>query len=171
MFTPRVRWILVAGCVVLAAVFWPISRISSSGLLAAALLWALGHWRYGTVRPALRAYRAGRLDEMARQLERTRRPDLLAPQPRIYYEYLSGVGAFERADYAAARRHFFFATIDRRYNKVRALAWTQLAEAEIAMDDFAAARASIAQARRIANAQIEARLQQLERTIGNRDLA
>ena len=165
MFTPRVRWSLVAFCVVASVLLWGSYPVSAIGLLAAGLVWAIGYWRYGSVAAAWRAYRANRLDDMDRLLARTATPELLAPAHRYTYEYLSGIAADRRGDQAAARRHFFFATVSRGRNRVRAQAWLQLAHTELLMGDIADARKSLAQARAIATAELAEPLMQVERAI------
>ena len=165
MFTPLARWILVTLCVVAGAFLWSDYRLSAIGLFVAALVWAFGHRRYGAVGLAFRAYRSNRHEAMERLLAYTARPELLAPVQRVTYEYLSGIAADRRGDLAAARRHFFFATIARRHNRLRAQAWLQLAHTELLMGDVADARKSVAQAREIAKPELAGPLMQVERAI------
>ena len=134
-------------------------------MLFRSVLLIIGYLRNGTVFLAYRAYRAGRLDDMERLLARTARPELLAPKQRVIFEYLSGIAADRRGELGAARRHFFFATIERRYNRLRAQAWVQLAHTELLMGDIAGARSSIAEARRIAQPGLEMHVHQVERAI------
>ena len=165
MFPPILRWAVIVASIVFAILSWNTSRISSIVFAAGALLLVIGYFQNGTVFLAYRAFRAGRLEDMERLLMRTRSPDLLAPKQRVMYEYLSGMAADRRGDLVAARRHFFFATVERRYNRLRAQAWVQLAHTELLMGDIGGARASIAQARRIAQPGLELHVQQVERAI------
>lgn len=171
MFPPSVRWTLVALCLVGSALLWGRYPVSAIGLLAAGLVWAIGYWRYGSVAAASRAYRADRLDDMERLLARTAAPELLAPAHRYAYEYLSGIAADRQGDLAAARRHFFFATVARPQNRIRAQAWLQLAHTELLMGDIPDARKSLAQARALETPELAGPLMEVERAIDDAERA
>lgn len=169
MFPPVVRWVLIVASLLVAMFTWDTNRTSSFLLLAGAAIAAFGYWRYGSVHLAFRAYRAGRIERMERLLRRTRQPELLAASQRVVFEYLSGIAAREHGDFAAARRHFFFATVDRRYNRLRAQSLLELARAEVALGDFDGARGSLAQLRSMGRPGLESSIGEIERSMRDRE--
>jgi hypothetical protein len=132
MLTTRLRLVLIATTLVLAAYAASSGWLGAGGLVVGAALLGYGHVRYGTVWLAFRRMRREDFEGMARLLDEVRRPDLLAPGHRSYYELMRGWAALAgERDEEAVTHLSATRSLPLRTRRVRALAEYLLAVALI----------------------------------------
>ncbi len=60
-------------------------------MLAAAVLFAVGYFRYGAIRPAFMAMTRGDLDQARRHFDSIKFPNALSPQSRAYWHWVNAM--------------------------------------------------------------------------------
>lgn len=148
MFSTPIRAILVVTALSVGA--WQLSRGHSSALwlVAAAVLLAYGHFRYGSVWLAMRALRAGNVDRAGRLLAQVKHPATLSSQQRAYFELASGLLAARAGADIEAEQHFRSALDHRlRTENDRCIAEVELARLLAKRGERVAARELLARAR------------------------
>ena len=61
------------------------------GLIAAAVIFAVGYFRYGPIRPAFMALQRQQFDKAQRLADTIKFPNLLGPEARAYYYWIQAV--------------------------------------------------------------------------------
>jgi hypothetical protein len=149
MFGNGLRLVLLLG--LLALGLFQISVGSPFGfvMLFAALMLVVGHFRHGTLFAAHKAYRNADFSRLRKLLAQISRPELLRPQDRAQYEFLSGVISQQDGDSATALRQFSAAPEGRlRTRELRGIVHLHSAEVSLAAGEVTAARSSAELARK-----------------------
>ncbi len=96
MFSPRFRFFLIILLLVsgTAAVFVYFAWAAAGILWATAALLLYGHFRHGTIIPALWALRKGDVERAGEQLALIKRPEWLTRRYRAYYFFAMGLVGF-----------------------------------------------------------------------------
>ncbi len=91
MFSLPVRILIVV--IAAAYAIFKLANGNQSGypILAAAVIIALGYFRYGPIRPAFMAMRRGDLDLAQKHIETIKFPKLLSVESRAYLHWVNGV--------------------------------------------------------------------------------
>jgi hypothetical protein len=148
MFGNGLRLVLLLG--LLALGLFQLSAGSPFGwvMLFAALMLVVGHFRHGTLSAAHRAYATADFSRLRKLLAQITRPDLLRPQDRAQYEFLSGVISQQDGEHATALRQFSAALAGPlRTQDVRGMVYLHAAEVSLATGDVTAARSAAELAR------------------------
>jgi hypothetical protein len=155
VFSTRLRFVLVAAMLALAAYAARVGSLDAVLFASGALLLAVGYVRSGTVWLAFMRLTRGERDEAARLLDEVRWPARLAPGQRSYYELMRGAFAFDAGRFTDAIGHLEAArALPLRTEHVKAMAELWLAralyraKADRARIDEALARARALRARR-----------------------
>lgn len=130
MFSSRTRFALVA--LSLAAGLFFVSEgmpVPGAALVGVAIMLAAGYWLYGPIWLAMRAFKIGDLNRMAKLLSQVRRPAALTSRQRAYYELMQAHTAVERGQSSEAEAHLRLALeYDLRTDNDRSLAEFMLAQ-------------------------------------------
>jgi hypothetical protein len=95
MFPLAIRVPLIVLTLAFGIYHLPSSPTRGAVYLFACALLVVGHFRYGTVWFAFRAFRRGNLPKARRLLARVRNPDHLSSRFRAYYDWMQGAFAID----------------------------------------------------------------------------
>jgi len=137
MFTPKIRFVLIA----LATVALVISLTSQN--IPSALLYAvvsvallIGYYRNGTVWLAYQQLRRQNYDKAIRYLNQTKYPDRLAKSQKGPYHFIRGFAAIEEEQFEQAQEEFQQALeVGLRNQNEEAITYLQLTDISLIFDD------------------------------------
>jgi hypothetical protein len=152
MYSKRTRLILAVAAGLLG--LWQLSIGSQFGwvtlVVVPLMLW--GYYRYGPMVLGFQAYHKGDYNRLTTLLREVSEPTLLRAEDRAYYEFLRGVEAQHRGDFAAGRDHIRAALAGPlRTRNMIGIAHLHLGEIELAEGNSSAARVAVADARKYAH--------------------
>ena len=164
MFTLRGRIVCATISILLAAYLLAAGRSWGLVLLAQPVLLTYGHFRYGPMVVAFRAYNKRDWVALRSHLCTVRHPEWLTAQNRAYYDFLTGVAAHEAQDFQTARdRLAAVEAVHLRTDNMRSVLEWHRAAAALGLEDSAAAQLHLEKARAMPHRpEVDAMLEELE---------